>query len=102
MAEGDFAKESEVVQRFVRYARVETTSSEESTTTPSTACQMDLLVMLEGELRAILPSDASVELDRATGVLVARVPGTPQLRGGKSIGLLAHVDTSPEAPGKGV
>jgi len=93
---------SDVVKRFVKYVQVETTSSEESTTTPSTACQMDLLRMLSEEIKSIVPSEATVELNEKTGVLIVRVPGTPDLRDAKSIGLLAHVDTSCEAPGKGV
>ena len=98
----NFDNFSDVVKRFVRYVQVETTSSEESTSTPSTACQLDLLRMLRDELKTIVPEGSSVELDEKTGVLLARVPGTPDLRSEKSIGLLAHVDTSCEAPGKNV
>jgi len=58
--------------------------------------------MLADELRGIVPPEATVELNETTGVLIARVPGTADLRDAKSIGLLAHVDTSCEAPGKGV
>jgi len=98
-----FEEFSDVVKRFVKYVQVETTSSEESTTTPSTKCQMDLLRMLEKELCEILQSEGgSVELNETTGVLIARIPGTVDLHDAKSIGLLAHVDTSCEAPGKGV
>jgi len=97
-----FEGQSDVVKRFARYVQVETTSSEESSTTPSTACQLNLLRMLAEELRGIVPAEATVELNESTGVLMARIPGTPDLRDAKSIGLLAHVDTSPEAPGKDV
>jgi len=93
---------SDVVKRFVKYVQVETTSSEESTTTPSTACQMDLLHMLADEIKGIVPAESTIKLNESTGVLIVRVPGTPDLRDSKSIGLLAHVDTSPESPGKGV
>jgi hypothetical protein len=38
----------DVVERLVRYARVDTGSSREGTGTPSTECQWDLLRLLEG------------------------------------------------------
>lgn len=85
-----------LLERFIRYARIDTASSEDSTTAPSTAGQLDLLRLLESELRALGMAD--VELS-GQGVLYAKLPGSGP---GPVIGLVAHVDTSPEEPGAGV
>ncbi len=86
-----------VVERLVRYARVDTPSSREGSGTPSTQCQWDLLRLLEAELRELGLED--VELDEH-GYLFATLPAT--VEGAPTIGLLAHVDVSPDAPGEGV
>jgi len=86
-----------VVERLVRYARVDTPSSREGSGTPSTQCQWDLLRLLEGELAELGLED--VELDEH-GYLFATLPAT--VEGAPTIGLLAHVDVSPDAPGEGV
>ncbi|MGD9695884.1 MAG: peptidase T [Thermoleophilia bacterium] len=86
-----------LLERFVRYARIATQSDPESETTPSSERQLDLGRLLEAELRAIGLDDA--EIDDAGYVfatLPATVPDTPV------VGLIAHVDTSPDAPGDGV
>ena len=85
-----------VLDRFLRYVRVDTQSQEGATTTPSTAKQLDLSRMLEAELREIGLED--VELSEH-GYVYATLPGTP---GAPVIGLVAHVDTSPESPGANV
>jgi tripeptide aminopeptidase len=87
----------EVEQRLVRYARVDTQSSRDGTITPSTECQWDLLRVLESELTALGLED--VDLD-AHGYLFATLPGT--VDDTPVIGLLAHVDVSPDAPAEGV
>lgn len=86
----------ELALRFLRYAAMDTASDGSSSTSPSTAVQMDFLMMLRDELIGM--GMEGVELDPA-GTLYAGLPG-----GGGStvVGLLAHVDTSPEAPGQGV
>jgi tripeptide aminopeptidase len=85
-----------VLERFLRYVRVDTQSQEGATTTPSTAKQLDLSRMLAEELREIGLTD--VELT-GHGYVYATLPGTP---GAPVIGLVAHVDTSPESPGANV
>ena len=81
----------------MRYARIDTPSSREGSGTPSTQCQWDLLRLLEGELAELGLED--VELD-GHGYLFATLPAT--VEGAPTIGLLAHVDVSPDAPGEGV
>jgi len=85
-----------VLERFLRYVRVDTQSEEGASTFPSTAKQLDLSRILADELREIGLED--VELNEF-GYVIATLPGTP---GAPVIGLIAHVDTTPESPGAGV
>jgi tripeptide aminopeptidase len=87
----------DLLQRFLRYVRVDTQSARESGRSPSTPGQLDLGRMLVGELQAIGLADA--ELDEH-GYVFATLPGT--VEGAPVVGLLAHVDVSPDAPGAGV
>jgi tripeptide aminopeptidase len=84
----------ELLERFQRYVRVATQSRRDRERSPSTPGQLDLARMLVEELRAMGLEDA--ELD-SNGYVTATLPGT-----GPVIGLIAHVDTSPDAPGAGV
>ena len=63
-----------MLERFLRYVRVDTQSEEGSTTYPSTAKQLDLSRLLVGELREIGLDD--VELTEH-GYVFATLPGTP-------------------------
>ena len=87
-----------IVQRFCRYARVWTTSAPDSDTFPSTARQLDLSRQLVNELVQMGVSDA--EMDEH-GYVFATLPA-PLLWEGPTLGLVAHVDTSPDAPGENV
>jgi tripeptide aminopeptidase len=88
---------SELTDRFISYARINTASDSSSITSPSTSRQMDFLRLLEEELRELGMDD--IKLDEK-GTLFATLPGGGH--GDTVIGLLAHVDTSPEAPGENV
>ncbi|MGI8623168.1 MAG: peptidase T, partial [Solirubrobacteraceae bacterium] len=85
-----------LLERFVRYARVDTQSSRESAERPSTPGQLDLARLLAGELREI---GLAVRLAE-TGFVYGALPAT--VDGADVIGLSAHVDVSPDAPGAGV
>jgi tripeptide aminopeptidase len=87
--------EENALERFLRYVRVDTQSARGSSTYPSTPGQLDLCRMLEGELRALGLPD--VELTEQ-GYVFATLPGED----GVTVGVVAHVDTSPDAPGAGV
>jgi tripeptide aminopeptidase len=80
----------DVLERFQRYVRVDTQSAPGVDASPSTPGQLELV----GELRSIGLSDAELDDD---GFVFATLPGS-----GPVIGLLAHLDTTPEAPGAGV
>ncbi|MCK4614736.1 MAG: peptidase T [Thermoplasmata archaeon] len=91
----------EVVERFLRYVRIDTQSKEEvEDAYPSTQKQFDLLRLLMEELAGIGLEE--VEIDDY-GYVTATLPSNlPPRKKAPVIGFLAHVDTSPEAPGKGV
>jgi tripeptide aminopeptidase len=86
----------DVLDRFQRYVRVDTQSARDREGTPSTPGQLDLSRMLVEELKAMGVEDA--ELD-GHGYVYATLPGEAEA---PVVGLLAHVDTSPDAPGAGV
>jgi len=86
-----------ILDRFLRYVSVDTQSDEESLTQPSTVKQLDLLRMLEAELKAM---GVEAELD-GYGYVMAAIPSNVGEEVPK-IGFIAHVDTSPDASGKDV
>jgi tripeptide aminopeptidase len=88
----------DLLERFLRYVRIDTQAARDRTGSPSTPGQLDLSRMLVEELRAIGLEDADLD---DNGYVMATLPAT---RGedGPVIGLIAHVDTSPDAPGAGV
>ncbi len=96
----DSALESRLLERFLRYVRVHTSSSEESETFPSTKEQWNLLRLLEGEMRAMGLSEISLD---EHGYLFASIPANlPDGVSAPVIGMLAHVDTYPGTSGKDV
>jgi tripeptide aminopeptidase len=88
---------ADVLRRFERYVRIDTQSSRERERSPSTPGQLDLARVLVEELTEAGLADA--ELD-GNGYVTATLAGTQG--SGPVVGLLAHMDTSPDAPGAGV
>jgi tripeptide aminopeptidase len=88
----------DVLARFLRYVRIDTQSARGSETSPSTAGQLDLSRLLADELRAL--GLEQVELS-SEGYVYATLPASGAVKG-PTVGLLAHLDTSPDAPGRGV
>ena len=88
----------EMVERFLRYVAIDTQSNEESESYPSTARQLDLSRVLVQELRGMGVTDAGLT---EHGYVFATVPATSD-KEVPVIGLIAHVDTSPEVSGAGV
>ena len=84
-----------VVDRFLRYVRINTESREGVATVPSTSGQWDLIRLLEQELHDLGVTDIRVS---EHGMLQARVPSTIN-RDVPCVGFLAHVDTSPAVSG---
>jgi tripeptide aminopeptidase len=92
-------KES-VVDRFLRYVRVETQSKEEAATVPSTPTQWTLAKMLVEELRELRAENVRIsEHCMVYATIPANVPVNDTL---PAIGFLAHVDTSPAVTGLNV
>ncbi len=90
---------SSCVERFLRYVTFDTQSDESSETFPSTAKQLDLLRHLVEELRGLGLRDAAMD---EHGYVTATIPATTRKKEVPVIGLIAHVDTSPEMTGAGV
>lgn len=88
----------EVLERFLRYVRIDTQSRRDRSSSPSTPGQLELARLLTGELREAGLDDALLD---DNGYVMATLPGTAGA-GEVTIGLIAHVDTSPDAPGHGV
>ena len=86
-----------ILDRFLRYVGVDTQSCEESETQPSAAKELDLLRMLEKELKDM---DVEASLDEY-GYVMARIPSNMDKKV-PAVGFIAHVDTSPDASGKDV
>ena len=84
-----------LLERFIRYVKIDTESDDSSSLTPSTSKQFDLLNVLKSELDELRVKN---ELTKS-GRLYAFVPGNEKL---DPIGLCAHVDTAPDFTGKNV
>lgn len=84
-----------LLERFVRYVKIDTQSSEESTTYPSTEKQKDLLRGLVDDLKAAGLTDAAMDAwGYVTATLPSNLPPTHPAHGRvPTIGLIAHVDT---------
>jgi tripeptide aminopeptidase len=88
----------DVLERLSRYVRIDTQSRRESDTWPSTPGQLELGRLLVAELQALGLGDAEID---EQGYVMATLPATDGAEA-PTIGLLAHVDTTPDAPGAGV
>lgn len=89
----------ELLDRFCRYVRIDTTAIEGALSYPSSPGQWELGRLLVEELRAL--GVQQVEHDEH-GIVLADLPPTPGRENAPAIALLAHLDTSPETTGKNV
>ena len=85
-----------VVERFLKYVSFDTQSDEFSETCPSTEKQKALGAYLVEEMKAMGIEDARMD---EHGYVYGTVPGDPRL---PTIGLIAHMDTSPDASGANI
>ena len=86
-----------LLDKFLRYVAVETTSDENSETQPSAQRELDLLRMLRDELEQM---GIKAELDEY-GYVMATIPANTRKKI-PAIGFIAHVDTAPDASGKDI
>ena len=82
-----------VTERFLKYVSFDTMSDSSSETCPSTAKQKRLGAYLVEEMKGMGITDAFMD---EHGYVYGTVPGDPSL---PTIGLIAHMDTSPDASG---
>ena len=86
-------------ERLLKYVKVYTTSDPNSGTHPSTMRQFDLARQLVDELKALGLADAFVD---EHCYVYATLPATPGSENAKPLGLIAHMDTTDDAPGENV
>ena len=87
----------DVLDRFQRYVRIDTQSHRDRERSPSTPGQLELGRLLVDELRDAGLGDAKLDDNGYVTASLASNNGSAPV-----IGLIAHLDTSPEAPGRNV
>jgi tripeptide aminopeptidase len=90
---------SSVLDRFLRYVKIDTQSDPQSSSFPSTAKQRDLSNLLVIELQQLGVADAHVD---EHGYVYATIPGNSDKIGVPVICFCSHVDTSPDVTGANV
>jgi tripeptide aminopeptidase len=89
-----------VMDRFLRYVKIDTQSQEDQTTTPSTRKQLNLANLLAKELTALGAQNVRVS---EFGIVYATVPGNLADNSKVPVvGFIAHMDTSPAVSGENV
>jgi tripeptide aminopeptidase len=84
-----------VLERFIRYIKIDTQSNENSETTPSTEKQFTLAKMLKQEMEQLGLVDISLD---EKCYLMATLPANADKKI-PTIGFISHMDTSPDMPG---
>ena len=88
------------LDRFLRYAKIDTQSADDAKTVPSTSKQLNLANLLDKELPAIGAKNVRVS---EFGIVYATVPGNlADNSRAPVIGFIAHMDTSPAVSGENV
>ena len=91
----------DVTCKFLRYIAVDTASDETTGTSPSTAGQFDLAKLLISELKEIGIPGEDIFFDSDHCYIYCRIKASSGIDvNTPKIGFIAHMDTSPEAPGK--
>lgn len=89
-----------VLDKFLRYVKIDTQSSDDSATFPSTDKQRNLAKLLYNEL--VEMGAENVYYDEEHCYVYAAIPATDGGEKEKVLGFIAHMDTSPEVSGKDV
>jgi tripeptide aminopeptidase len=88
--------QTNAIDRFIRYIKIDTTSNPDSKSWPSSPNQLILGKMLVTELKELGLSNAAID---SNGYVTATLTGT---HGNSTIGLLAHLDTSNACSGTNI
>jgi tripeptide aminopeptidase len=89
-----------VMDRFLRYVKIDTQSAEDAEKVPSTEKQLVLARLLEKELNALGVQNVRVS---EFGIVYGTVPGNLSDNSKvPTIGFIAHMDTSPQVSGANV
>ena len=88
-----------VIERFLKYVSFDTRSDENSETVPSTESQKVLGAYITQELKDLGLVDARMD---EKGYVYASLPATPGYETLPVMGLIAHMDTSPDVSGADV
>lgn len=88
---------SKLVERFLKYVSIWTTSDDTTGRTPSTERQLDLARYLRDELVHLGLEDVSLD---ENGYVMATLPSNDKRIA--TIGFIAHMDTAPDASGEHV
>ena len=91
---------SDVLERFLRYVKIDTQSDEDSGLSPSTVKQHDLARILYEELKDMGASDLVYDTEHC--YVYAKIPANDGGEHDKTLGFVSHMDTSPDAPGSEV
>ncbi len=89
---------TDVMDRFLRYVKIDTASNDKSDTVPSTMVQLDFAKLLGKELQELGLQDVSVD---DNGYVMATLPSNVEEKL-PTIGFIAHLDTIPDMPGNDV
>ncbi len=90
----------DLIERFLKYVKIDTCSDEESGTSPSSAKQHDLAAILEKELISMGADE--VVYDKEHCYIYATIPASKGCEDAPVVGFIAHMDTSPAMSGTNV
>uniref|UniRef100_UPI004056A7CB peptidase T n=1 Tax=Acetatifactor sp. TaxID=1872090 RepID=UPI004056A7CB len=88
------------IEKFLRYVKVDTQSSETGESTPSTMKQHNLAKMLVNELEQM--GACEITYDKEHCYVYATIPATSGYEAAPVLGFIAHMDTSPAVTGENV
>ena len=86
-------------ERLIKYAKIYTTSDENSETVPSTERQFDLAKVLVEEMKELGIEDTSLD---ENCYVMGHIPATEGYENAPKIGFIAHLDTAPDSSGENV
>lgn len=86
-------------ERLLQYVTFSTASNEAESSCPSSAGQLEFARFLRSQLQKLGLLDARVD---RWGYVYASLPASEGCEKKRPLGFIAHMDTSPDAPGKGV